>query len=96
MLSHWWITSANGLKLPLLKEELFEMTSTEHRVTSAYHPQSNSLTERFNQTLQTALVKIINTDQDDWDDHLSAVLFAYRTAQQKATKLSPFEIMFCR
>ena len=41
-----------------VKEKLFEMTGTEHRVTSAYHPQSNGLTERFNQTLQTALVKI--------------------------------------
>ena len=37
----------------------------------------------------------MNDNQNDWEDHLSAVLFAYRTAQQKATKLSPFEIMYC-
>ena len=69
---------------------------TEHRVTSAYHPQSNGLTERFNQTLQTALIKVGNDTQDDWDEHLSSVLFTYRTAQQKATKMLPFEVMFCR
>ena len=79
-----------------VKEELFALTGTEHRVTSAYHPQTNGLTERFNQTLQTALIKIVNDNQNDWEEHLSAVLFAYRTAQQKATKLSPFEIMYCR
>ena len=79
-----------------VKEELLQLTGTEHRVTSAYHPQSNGLTERFNQTLQTALIKVVNDTQDDWDEHLSSVLFAYRTAQQKATKLSPFEVMFCR
>ena len=76
-----------------VKVELFGLTGTEHHVTSAYHPQTNGLTERFNQTLQTALVKLVNANQED---HLSAVLFAYRTAQQKATKLTPFEIMYCR
>ena len=79
-----------------VKEELLQLTGTEHRVTSAYHPQSNGLTERFNQTLQTALIKVVNDTQDDWDEHLSSVLFAYRTAEQKATKMSPFEVMFCR
>ena len=79
-----------------VKAELFARTGTEHHVTSAYHPQTNGLTERFNQTLQTALVKMVNENQNDWEDHLSAVLFAYRTAQQKATKLSPFEILYCR
>ena len=63
---------------------------------SAYHPQTNGLTERFNQTLQTALLKVVNETQTDWDEHLPAVLFVYRTSQQKATKLTPFEMMFCR
>ena len=78
-----------------VKAELFTLTGTEHRVTSAYHPQTNGLTERFNQTLQSALIKLVNENHTDWEDHLSAVLFAYRTTQQKATKLSPFELMYC-
>ena len=79
-----------------VQDELCRLTGTEHRVTSAYHPQTNGLTERFNQTLQTALLKVVNETQTDWDEHLPAVLFAYRTSQQKATKLTPFEMMFCR
>ena len=79
-----------------VQEELFRLTGTEHCVTSAYHPQSNGLTERFNQTLQTALIKLVNESQNDWDDHLSGVLFGYRTATQKATKMTPFEVMYCR
>lgn len=75
---------------------MFRLTGTEHRVTSAYHPQSNGLTERFNQTLQTTLMKVVNDTQSDWDDHLPAVLFAYRTSIQKTTKLTPFEMMYCR
>ncbi|KAL5509260.1 hypothetical protein EMCRGX_G004598 [Ephydatia muelleri] len=79
-----------------VKEQLFRLTQTHHKVSSAYHPQTNGLTERFNQTLQASLIKVVNSSQDDWDEHLSAVLFAYRTSVQKATKLTPFEIMYCR
>ena len=80
-----------------LQEELFSLTGTEHRVTSAYHhPQSNGLTEQFNQTLQTTLMKLVNKAQNDWDDHLPAVLFSYRTSVQKTTKLTPLEVMYCR
>ena len=54
------------------------ITATEHCVTSAYHPQSNGLTEHFNQTSQTALIKLVNESQNDWNDYLSGVLFGYR------------------
>lgn len=79
-----------------VKNELFKLSGTQHRITSAYHPQSNGLIERFNQTLQTSLLKYVNGSQDDWDEHLPAVLFAYRVSQQKATKFAPFELMYCR
>jgi len=45
-----------------ITECLFELTGTEHRVNSAYHPQSNGLVERFNQTLADAIVR---KDHDD-------------------------------
>ena len=32
--------------------ELLTKTGVKHRITSAYHPQTNGLTERFNQTLK--------------------------------------------
>lgn len=52
---------------------LFELTGTEHRVTSAYHPQSNGLVERFYQTLVDALVKKAHDDQHNWDCHIDSV-----------------------
>ena len=79
-----------------VQTELFQLTGVEHRISTAYHPQTNSLTERFNQTLQTSLLKVVNDEQNDWDEHLPAILFAYRSSVQKATKLTPFEVMFCR
>ena len=69
---------------------------TDHRITSAYHPQSNGLVERLNQTLQNTLVKQVNDHQSNWDAFLDPALFAIRTSKQKSTKYTPFELMFNR
>ena len=81
----------------VVQQELFQCTGTNHKVLYiAHHSQTNDLTERFNQTLQASLIKLDNSNQNDWHEHLSAILFAYRTSVQKATKLTPFEFMYCR
>jgi transposase InsO family protein len=77
-------------------KKLFSMTRTEHRISSAYHPQTNGLVERYNQTLQRSLVKYVNSNQTDWDEKLDGVMFAYRTSKQKSTNHTPFELMYCR
>ena len=79
-----------------VNRRLFEHFKTEHRVSTAYHPQTFGLVERYNQTLQHSLVKSANTEQDNWDEFLDGVLFAYRTAKQKSTQFTPFELMYCR
>ena len=79
-----------------ITDQLFALTGTEHRVTSAYHPQSNGLVERFNQTLVNALVKKTAEDQHNWDRHIDTILFAYRTAKHDSTKMTPFFIMHLR
>lgn len=65
-------------------------------MTSAYHPQSNGLDERFNQTLQRTLRKCVNEQQDNWDEAIDDILFAYRTSVHATTKHTPFYLMFGR
>ena len=79
-----------------LNEKLFEIAGVEHRVSSAYHPQTNGLDERINQTLTKAIVKYINTEQDDWDEHIESILFSYRTSVHASTKFTPFYLMYGR
>ena len=43
--------------------------------TSAYHPQGNGQVERFNRTLKSMLVMVVNDHQTDWDTHLPRILF---------------------
>ena len=61
-----------------------------------YNPQSNGLDERFNQTLKSQLQKLVNDHQDDWDDLLDNILFAYKTSRQDSTKCTPFILMYER
>lgn len=77
-----------------LNRTLFAMAGIQHRISSAYHPQSNGLDERTNQTISSALLKFINVQQDDWDEHLDCVLFSYRTSVHASTKYTPFFLMF--
>ena len=58
--------------------------------TTAYHPQTNGLTERFNRILTDMLAKKVDMSGRGWDTHLPFVLFAYQTSMQESIKKSPF------
>ena len=75
---------------------LFELTGVEHIISTAYHPQTNGLDERFNQTLQRALLKMVDNNTNEWEKYIDSVLFSYRTSKQDSTKYSPFFIMYGR
>ena len=73
---------------------LFEMTGVKQCISNAYHPQTNGLDERLNQTLIKTLKKVVDASSDDWDDHLSAALYTYRISRQASSKFSHFFLMF--
>ena len=79
-----------------LNRHLFEMCGVKHIISTAYHPQTNGLDERFNQTLQRSLLKMVEENQNEWEKYLDPVLFAYRTSKQASTKYSPFFLMYGR
>ncbi|CAB4007441.1 retrotransposable element [Paramuricea clavata] len=43
-----------------INEELFRLTGTDHRISSAYHPQTNGLDEHMNQTIKTCHFNVIS------------------------------------
>ena len=68
-----------------------------HKVnTTAYHPQTDGLVERFNRTLTTMLAKTVERGGRDWDKHIPYVLFAYPASQQESTQESPFFLLYGR
>ena len=64
--------------------------------TTPYHPASDGLVERFNQTLERLLSHYVAEHQRDWDIHLPAVLMAYRATVQESTGYTPAYLLFGR
>lgn len=62
--------------------------------TSPYHPQTDELVERFNQTLKSMLKKFVSDTGKDCDKWLSFLLFAYREVPQASTGFSLFELLY--
>eukprot|EP00731_Ephydatia_muelleri_P014661 Em0008g381a len=65
-----------------LLAELYRMLHIRPIRTSPYHPQTDGLVERFNQTLKAMLRKVHIQEGKDWDQLLPYVLFAYREIPQ--------------
>ena len=57
-----------------VNDHLFELSGVQHRISAAYHPQTNGLDERFNQTLINALTKMTAEKPDEWDQYIDPCL----------------------
>jgi hypothetical protein len=66
------------------------------RLLSPYKPQHSGQVERFNHTLVNMLSMFVNRYQSDWDKHINACQFAYRSAVNSSTSYSPFYLLHGR
>lgn len=79
-----------------LTQAILHYSHTDHRRTTAYHPQTNGLTERLNKTIADMLAMYVDTEHKTWDIILPYVVFAYNTAVQETTKMTPFKLVHGR
>ena len=79
-----------------LLAELYRLLHVHPIRKSAYHPQTDGLVERFNQTLKAMLKKTATEEGKDWDKLLPYLLFAYREVPHASTGFSPFELLYGR
>lgn len=79
----------------LFKEvcKLLQVTKTR---TTPYHPSSNGLIERFNQTLQKMIRSYVDNNPKEWDTYIEILMAAYRSTIHPATGFSPNMMMMGR
>lgn len=64
-----------------------------HKTTSSFHPQGNSLVERFMSNITQSL-RLYCDNQQLWPRFIPSLLYSYRsTVAVNTTKLSPFQIL---
>ncbi|GJU73370.1 putative reverse transcriptase domain-containing protein [Tanacetum coccineum] len=84
---YWW---------PNIKEEIPTYVSTRLDMSMAYHPQTDSESERTIQTLENMLRACVLDFGKGWDKHLSLVEFSYNNSYHTSIKAAPFEALYGR
>ena len=90
------VISDRGTEFQSTFEDLMKSCGIDHRLSTAYHPQTNGLVERMNRTIKTALKKETSIHPQDWDTFLPRILLGLRAAVQSSTKHAPYSLLFGR
>lgn len=75
-------------------QELFKLSGTKLRMSSAYHPQSDGQIERVNQSVEAYLRCFIQACPTKWSDWLALAEFWYNTNFHSSLNKSPFEVLY--
>jgi len=65
-----------------------------HRVATAYHPQTNGQAEVSNREIKRILEKVVNPSRKDWSLKLDEAAWAYRTAYKTPLGTSLFQLVY--
>ena len=91
------VTSDNGLEFcNQVVDSLVNMHGISRRLTTAYRPQANGLTERTNRTVLSVLRKLTATNPQLWPEWVDFVMLTMRTVISRSTGFTPFQLMFGR
>ena len=60
-----------------LMQAMSKLVGYNHTYSTTYHPQSNGMIERFNATFISQIAKLQDRENNNWDEFLVPVVFAY-------------------
>lgn len=91
------IISDRGSNLTSMENNnFFNSLGIKRITTTAYHPQANGQTERFNRVIGAQLAMFVEKSQRDWCKFVPALTFAYNVSKHSVTNVTPYELVFAR
>ena len=88
------LTDRGGAFMANVFQEMCILLRTQQGFSSAYHPQTNGVTERTHQVFHNILKKTVDFNHTDWDTMIHFAVHAYRTTPHALTGFSPFFMVF--
>ena len=77
-------------------KSLQQALGTQLKLSSAFHPQTDGLSERTIQTLEDMLRACALEWKGCWDDYLSLIEFAYNNSYHASIGMAPYEALYGR
>ena len=74
--------------------EFCRLLGTHQSLSTAYHPQSDGQTERYNRVLEEMLRHYVSPYQSDWNDYLPLCEFAINNSVNESTGFTPFYLTY--
>ncbi|KAK1421773.1 hypothetical protein QVD17_24388 [Tagetes erecta] len=75
-------------------ERVLARYGVNHRLSTAYHPQTSGQVENANRGIKRILEKTVGANRKDWADKLDDALWAFRTAFKTPIGTTPFKIVY--
>lgn len=75
-------------------KSLTDQLEIRHRLSTAFHPQTDGQTERLNQTLEQYLRSYVNYEQNNWVQLLPTAQWAYNNSTNEQTEMSPQKALY--
>ena len=74
--------------------ELFRLSGTRLRMSTAYHPQSDGQTEVMNRILEQYLRAFVHSQPSQWFRFLPLAEWSYNTSLHSGSGYTPFEVIY--
>ena len=74
--------------------KLYEILKIDQKFTSVQHPRANAAVETLMKRIVAYLKAMVEKSPLQWENYLDSLRFCYNTSVSKATKASPFALLY--
>ncbi|KAI9560471.1 hypothetical protein GHT06_014495 [Daphnia sinensis] len=77
-----------------LIKDICSLLNIKQTRTTAYHPATDGMVERFNRTMGDMLASALTKDEHIWDEYLPYVMYIYNSSVHASTNETPHYLLF--